>query len=485
MRIPSKAWSIALLAVLGACAGAGGAGIVGIGSLHLSPGAATIHVGETTQITAVALGPSGEQVTGLLVTFTSDNDAVATTTAAGLVTAVAPGSATITARAGSALATAVVTVVPREAAVVSLDHDSLDMASGASVQVAVTATDATGAVLQGATIVYTSSDAKVFTVSAAGAVLAVGSGVATLTATSGSAHAGIPVVVYRPFSGELQSASVPGRPFGVTIAPDGLLYVTEQDGNALARFQLPGLLANGAVNVGVDPGEVIFTHDGLRAYSVNVLAGTISVVSVAQGATVGTFTLNRSALRARLSSDDSRLFVGMDDGTVRELDPVTGVARDTIQALGGAINGLALSPDGAHLYATSTVGGVADIDTKTNALARTIPLAGALQDIAVSPDGSRLYVAVEGAGVTVLNTASGSVSTSVALPSAFGIALSPLGYYLAVTDSTTGTVSVFDRVLMRRVATYTPGGTLRRVAFGPSGTTLAVASEQNVVYLIH
>jgi|GEM_PF-462893 len=67
-------------------------------------------IGATIQLTASVLDQSGNPLAGNTVTWSSDNAAVATIDAAGLVTAVANGTATMTAQSGNLSATAPITV---------------------------------------------------------------------------------------------------------------------------------------------------------------------------------------------------------------------------------------------------------------------------------------------------------------------------------------------------------------------------------------
>src|SRR5207247_917540 len=70
---------------------------VPVASVTVSPGAPTVQVGQTTQLTATPKDANGTPLTGRVVTWSSDNTAVAMVDGSGLVTAVAAGSATITA----------------------------------------------------------------------------------------------------------------------------------------------------------------------------------------------------------------------------------------------------------------------------------------------------------------------------------------------------------------------------------------------------
>ncbi len=86
-----------------------------VASITIEPAMATLMaIGETAQLTAAVLDENGQPVAGAVVSWSSGDETVATVSNQGLVTAVMNGTATITARAGSFTATAVVTVlVPR------------------------------------------------------------------------------------------------------------------------------------------------------------------------------------------------------------------------------------------------------------------------------------------------------------------------------------------------------------------------------------
>ena len=73
-------------------------------ALTLSATTAQLSVGETLQLTA-SVTPADAKVT-----FTTDNAAVATVCEKGIVKAIAPGTATITAKAGDKTATCTITV---------------------------------------------------------------------------------------------------------------------------------------------------------------------------------------------------------------------------------------------------------------------------------------------------------------------------------------------------------------------------------------
>ena len=159
-------------------------------------------------------------MSGATVTWATSNSSVATVSSAGLVTARADGSATITATSGSASATVTATV-SQAAASVTLSVLSLTFLSlSDTTQITATVKDAGGNTMSGATVTWASSSSSVATVSSAGLVTSVADGSATITATSGSASATV-------------TATVSQAAASVTLAPTSLSFTSFGDTTTL------------------------------------------------------------------------------------------------------------------------------------------------------------------------------------------------------------------------------------------------------------
>ncbi len=92
-----------------------------VDSVAVAPPADTIAPGDTLRLVAEAYDESGRVVEGASLTWSSDNNAVATVDASGLVRGTGEGTATITATAGEASGTSEITVTNRDrAALVAL-----------------------------------------------------------------------------------------------------------------------------------------------------------------------------------------------------------------------------------------------------------------------------------------------------------------------------------------------------------------------------
>ena len=157
---------------------------VPVASVAVSPTAATISVGQTTQLGATTRDASSRTLSGRLVGWTSASAAVATVSSSGLVTAVAPGTATITASSEGKSGSATITVQPKPVGAVIVSPNQAGVTVGQSIQLSTQVTDGSGNVLTGRPISFSSSDPALATVSNSGLVSGVAAGTVTITATS-------------------------------------------------------------------------------------------------------------------------------------------------------------------------------------------------------------------------------------------------------------------------------------------------------------
>jgi uncharacterized protein DUF1565/Big-like domain-containing protein len=159
-----------------------------VASVLVTLATATLFPGQTTQASAVARDSKGATLTDHTASsFSSSNTAVATVTSSGLVTAVAAGSATISAVIDGVTGTSpALTVSPVPVAnVVVTPAAATQLAIGGTVQFTATPRDAANNPLTGRTITWTTSNAGVASVSGSGQVAGVASGgPVTITATS-------------------------------------------------------------------------------------------------------------------------------------------------------------------------------------------------------------------------------------------------------------------------------------------------------------
>jgi YVTN family beta-propeller protein len=212
------------------------------------------------------------------------------------------------------------------------------------------------------------------------------------------------------------------------------------------------------------------------------------------------------------ASNDVKLFAAAANGTF--------AAAGTIPIAGAAPSGLSLSADGSRLYvALNMTHEMAVINTSTNAIVRRVPVGIYPYTTVLSADGSKVYVSnwggkVPGAGdvtdgmfpvvvdprtgipitgtISVVDTATNALIKTIDVglhPT--GLALSPSGDRLYVTNANSDTVSVIatatDTVVKTlRVTRHAPlGSSPNAVAVSPDGDTLYVANgSQNAVAVV-
>jgi uncharacterized protein YjdB len=166
-----------------------------IASITISPSLASVNVAWTTTLTATARNANGNAIPGVQFTWSSSNTSVATVSATGVVTGVAPGSVTISASAGGKTGTSSITVqlAPVDRIVVTPANPSVK--EGSTVQLTATLYDARNNVLTGRTVTWSSSNTTRATVSSTGLVTAKVDGNVTITASSGGRSGSTTVTV--------------------------------------------------------------------------------------------------------------------------------------------------------------------------------------------------------------------------------------------------------------------------------------------------
>ena len=165
--------------------------VIPVSGITLSHTSATLVEGESLTLSATV---TPADATDKTVTWSSSNTAIATVDASGLVKAIAPGTAVITAKAGDKSATCALTVEKKVIPVsgISLSQTSATLVEGESLTLTATVTpaDATDK-----TVTWSSSNTAVAAVDANGVVKAIAPGAAVITAQAGGFTATCEIIV--------------------------------------------------------------------------------------------------------------------------------------------------------------------------------------------------------------------------------------------------------------------------------------------------
>ncbi len=169
-------------------------------TVNVTPGTAELAaLGATVRLSAEVRDQAGGAMPGAAVSWASGDAAVATVDASGLVTAVANGTAPVTATAGSASGTATVTVAQAVDSV-AVSPAEATLAPGDTVRLSAEALDANGHQVAGAEFSWSSSDESVATVDGSGLVTGAAAGAADIAAATGGVTGRAALSVRAPLS---------------------------------------------------------------------------------------------------------------------------------------------------------------------------------------------------------------------------------------------------------------------------------------------
>ena len=283
------------------------------------------------------------------------------------------------------------------------------------------------------------------------------------------------------------AATVPvgARPYGIALAGTRAI-VTQLDAAQVVRFDVSSAHVIDSISVGRVPTGITVFANGSAAAVTNQMDANVEFLNLTTKSSTAFVAGPSSTFRVLASQDEKHLYATASSGSVGVI-AMPGHTVETSISVGGAPNGLALSPDGKTLYVTAMAGGISVINTSSNTVTRTIPLQGTLQDIAVSLDGSELYVADESSGnIHVVDATSGSLRADVQMGAGvFGLTLSPDGQQLYATGAQSGMFWIVDRASRSKVNSISIGGIPRRIAFDDAGSTAVVSNEAGFVTIIH
>lgn len=488
-----------------------------VASVVVTPRVDTIVVGQTTQLTASPRDSLTVPLPGRAITWRSSSNAVATVSASGLVVAVSPGTATISAEADNVSGSAAVVVRPRPIGAVIVSPAQATLALGESTALTVQVTDQNGNLLTGRAITYTSESATIAQVSTDGVVRGVGVGSTRIRVTS-EGQTGIMSVTVVP----TPVAAVRIEPATVALSIGGSATMSasalDAGGNVLPQRTV--LWTSGAPSVfsvnadGVvraltaGAGLVFAVIDGrLASASVTVSAVPVSVVQVsppAAGLVIGnTFNLTATARDAsgailarpvQWTSSNPQAVVVSGTGTVRALslgsaridaivDGVTGSAVITVSPV--PVANVRVTLTDSSLTVGQTAQAVAVLRSASDSIltGRVVVWTSSAPSVAtVSSLG--VVTAVAGGSANITATSEGiSASVAITVSQVVGslvLQTQPAGAVSGSAFTTQPVVRILDA--QGNLVTTGPGATLTVTAAKASGgATLSGTLTVNAV----
>jgi len=251
--------------------------------ITVTPTTATLAIGETEQFTATALDQFGSAMTGVEIAWTSSDEAIGTIDANGTFTALAAGTADVTATAGNVTGSATVTVeAPAEPVLdsIQITPTGATIVIGDTQRFMVTARDQDGNVMSGVAVNWTSSDETVGAIDADGIFSALAEGTATVTATVENITATANVTVN---NGEPALASIVVVPSAITLGSGETQQFTA------TAFDQFGAEMTGVEIAWTSSDEAVGTIDADGLFSA-LAEGTATITATAENET-GTATV--------------------------------------------------------------------------------------------------------------------------------------------------------------------------------------------------
>jgi uncharacterized protein YjdB len=192
-------------------------------TIAVSPLSGAVTVGGTQQFAATVKDQNGNVMSGLTISWSSSNSAVASVNASGLATGVSAGSATIKAAYGTLSASASLSVAAPApvATTISVSPASASVTVGATQQLGAVVKDQNGNAMSGLSITWKSANTAVATVNSSGLVTGVAAGSTTITGSYGSLSASSSITVSAPAAPPPPPSTAEPMPSGKVIWQDG------------------------------------------------------------------------------------------------------------------------------------------------------------------------------------------------------------------------------------------------------------------------
>jgi uncharacterized protein YjdB len=482
-----------------------------VASVRLTPnGNLGLLVGQARQMTAEPVASDGEVLADRPVTWSSNASEIATVSEDGLITAVAPGGAVITAASEGKSGVVAVTVSSVPVASVSITPDRHDIVVTQTLQLIAVAKDAGGAELPGRVTAWSTSDPSRATVSSTGLVTGVTPGEVTISAASeGKTGTALLTVIPKPVAAVIVS---PGQ-FSVESRETRQItvQVTDDQGNILTgrpveytseNASIATVSSSGVVTgVALGSTRIIAASEG-KAGTAEVSVVPVRVASVEVTPLQASLTVGQSATLTVVARDARGTVltgrtVAWTTGapsvaTVSSTGIVTGVGTGsavifaniegrtgsaTIEVRPVAVTSVTVAPASTGIAVGASVQLSATVRAGTTELPdRVVGWSSSNETIAVVSSTGRVTGLSPGA-ITITATSEGVAGTASVTVGITSIAVSPAAFNLAVgqTRQLTATARTASNTVVSGVAFEWTTSNPDRATVSPTGLVTGVS----------
>lgn len=343
---------LVLLATIGSCSDQSTLG-EDIARVDVTPANLALTQGEDSVVNAEVRSTEGALLPDRRVYWASSATAVATVSAVGIVSAIAPGTARIAASAGGKSGLVQVTVAAPPISVVRVTPSTSGVGVGASLTLRADALEASGDTIQGRPITWRSSSAAVASVNALGTVQGMTPGTVSITATvagvTGTAVIAVQALaVARVTVAPATASMLVGRsvPFTATLRAADNAVITGRFVSWTSSAPAVASVSSTGVVIGLAPGTatITATSEG-RTATATVTVIPVPVASVSVVPNTLTLGVSKTAPLIALPADSAGGLLGG-----RAATWVTSAATIATVSSAGVVTGVA--PGTARITAT-------------------------------------------------------------------------------------------------------------------------------------
>jgi DNA-binding beta-propeller fold protein YncE len=232
-------------------------------------------------------------------------------------------------------------------------------------------------------------------------------------------------------------------PAGIAFSPDGTTaYVLGAGDSTITPIDTASFTAGAPfASVVVNPIFIATTPDGQSILTAGASSNNLAVISTQNTASAKLVGVGAGPEGIAVLPDSSAAYVAnQTDGTVSVVKLGKNPALKktiTFPAPGCTPFGMAATPDGKTVLAACTSGSLWPINVAKNTVAASpfaIPQSNGGAEVVVTPNGKTAYVSNTNGFVYPVTLKGGAVGAPIAVPGAWGLAISPDGKVLMVGD---------------------------------------------------
>jgi YVTN family beta-propeller protein/VCBS repeat-containing protein len=273
-------------------------------------------------------------------------------------------------------------------------------------------------------------------------------------------------------------------------------YITNRSTGTVTVYDTVKNTVVATYQVGAAPDGIAVKKDGTRLYVSSSTNNTVTVIDTATGATKKTLAVVNPTAIAINPSGSTVYVASGSTSTIRKISTTYNTLSSSVVKLptGYTPTELAVSPDGTKIYvgsAKSTGGGNISVFSSSGTTATSITdIAGAPTGLAISPTYPRLFASDAAGGVTVIDTTTRTaVTRNIGIPLS-GIAITNDSSAVMITSNTglVAAVSALDGTNLGVTnvrSTATPMSVQPGVALTPDGTQMFITDfDTDTVHVV-